>query len=792
MNVDWAEDEIVAVVDVYLEMLREEIDGAAFVKAEANRVVQEQTGRSRGSVEFKFANVSAALEDLGLPRVGGYKPLSNYQASLRSEIETRLTQGQLAWLSAPHIGSDFSRWHRASAEKEESAYWLALARLWSRANGGSDVAAAPDRRQDLFWPSGPSAPGASEATDWFHSRLQRTGRPALLFLLGGPGSGKSLAAACCVSDLQEVNGVPTELAQRAYEYVTPGGESLLLVNDATISSDVYDSSPLMNEIDDCISKGWLLLANVNRGILLEEKAGGSPSGLRGVGQIVVSWLVQADGTRGPIEESAGVTLTTMVDGPVVRTGCLFQHDAPLADVIAVYMDVCSLFEARPIVESDGAVAEFCPRVGPYSVARLIDRVSLDEESVPAAAVLADIAATLRSSMPLEDSATDPFRANVESLSFAEVRSGVLTTMRAAEISNSRRMTYRDLWGAVARLFVGDLTDIMTQPRPREWLQDNQPESPDPRRAFEQVSRLGDFRFHQALFGARSLSTSGERSASQAPALQLLTLVDPVRDARVGWSLPSQGWASTVLDAFAGLTEDSSPLASVRAALDEGDPFAAATTGFEDRLDEAFMKALRDPRLSDGDRRKYVGWYSSYLTRLYATAHGIPAFREEIDLWTVAWAVARTPHAVLPEELENSLRTLLLPPYDPDILRSPLVLPVFDARTVPITGGADSPRLALRVPSHWSLGCRTDGDALFVSLRDHDAEIVELELDFAMLREALACRQGHVGVTEYSHLASPRLERFRAALLRPGVGAQGSYVIVDGPKIFELIVEAPHG
>jgi len=48
--------------------------------------MRELPGRSEGAVEFKHANVSAALVDLGYPYVDGYKPRGNYQKSLLPEV----------------------------------------------------------------------------------------------------------------------------------------------------------------------------------------------------------------------------------------------------------------------------------------------------------------------------------------------------------------------------------------------------------------------------------------------------------------------------------------------------------------------------------------------------------------------------------------------------------------------------------------------------------------------------------------------------------------------------------
>ena len=49
-------------------------------------------GRSEGSIEFKHQNVSGVLVELGLPYIEGYKPRSNYQWILATEVESFLDQ----------------------------------------------------------------------------------------------------------------------------------------------------------------------------------------------------------------------------------------------------------------------------------------------------------------------------------------------------------------------------------------------------------------------------------------------------------------------------------------------------------------------------------------------------------------------------------------------------------------------------------------------------------------------------------------------------------------------------
>jgi hypothetical protein len=68
-------------------MLRLESLGLAYNKSERNEQLRsELTTRSKSSVELKFQNISAVLDQLALPYVRGYKPRANLQALLRQPI----------------------------------------------------------------------------------------------------------------------------------------------------------------------------------------------------------------------------------------------------------------------------------------------------------------------------------------------------------------------------------------------------------------------------------------------------------------------------------------------------------------------------------------------------------------------------------------------------------------------------------------------------------------------------------------------------------------------------------
>ena len=88
---DWSRAEVEATVDDYFAMLEAELRGEPYSKAEHRRgLVKLLHDRSEQSVEFKRANISAVLIELGIPYISGYKPRSNYQRLLAEVVAERL------------------------------------------------------------------------------------------------------------------------------------------------------------------------------------------------------------------------------------------------------------------------------------------------------------------------------------------------------------------------------------------------------------------------------------------------------------------------------------------------------------------------------------------------------------------------------------------------------------------------------------------------------------------------------------------------------------------------------
>lgn len=102
----WTEDELRAAVAAYHSMLADEITGKDINKAEVRRSLIEYGkplhGRSEASIEYRMQNISFVLEELGLPRIEGYRPAKNVGANTVARIVRILDElGHLSEVCEP-------------------------------------------------------------------------------------------------------------------------------------------------------------------------------------------------------------------------------------------------------------------------------------------------------------------------------------------------------------------------------------------------------------------------------------------------------------------------------------------------------------------------------------------------------------------------------------------------------------------------------------------------------------------------------------------------------------------
>lgn len=88
----WRDDELDAIVADYFEMLEAELSGRPYVKSKHSRTLMARIGRTHRSVEFKHQNISAVLDELGMPWIPGYIPKRNYQNAIFDAIDRYLSK----------------------------------------------------------------------------------------------------------------------------------------------------------------------------------------------------------------------------------------------------------------------------------------------------------------------------------------------------------------------------------------------------------------------------------------------------------------------------------------------------------------------------------------------------------------------------------------------------------------------------------------------------------------------------------------------------------------------------
>jgi hypothetical protein len=97
----WNDDELDAIIADYFAMLEAELSRRPYVKSPHSAALMARIGRTHRSVEFKHQNISAVLDELGLPWIPGYKPKRNYQAAIFDAIDRYLSARDLPYQQAP-------------------------------------------------------------------------------------------------------------------------------------------------------------------------------------------------------------------------------------------------------------------------------------------------------------------------------------------------------------------------------------------------------------------------------------------------------------------------------------------------------------------------------------------------------------------------------------------------------------------------------------------------------------------------------------------------------------------
>ena len=98
-DTDWTGAEIAATVADYLTMLTMETAGQHYSKTAHQHALRPRLSANRTdrAIERKHQNISAAMIELGLPYIRGYKPLGNFQEALSARCSVASEQTRDDW-----------------------------------------------------------------------------------------------------------------------------------------------------------------------------------------------------------------------------------------------------------------------------------------------------------------------------------------------------------------------------------------------------------------------------------------------------------------------------------------------------------------------------------------------------------------------------------------------------------------------------------------------------------------------------------------------------------------------
>lgn len=594
--------------------------------------------------------------------------------------------------------------------------------LWKRSFGGQLVADSPNSGDLLDGLSGEASPDLREALDYFVTRRDSSDCPAYLFLVGGPGAGKSSIAKTLVSHLEEVDPPHGSLAARTHKYSGKNRQQVLL-NDATMSEEGVETS-LKRDIRNCLDSGSDLIACINRGVFVEELA--NEDQLTECDPILEFAAGQGDLELLDFEE--------ITDRGTWRIGRMNLSGKRVA-LIAVYLDSSSLLRSHTKLDAGQQITNF-PAV--ELLRQLFGGVFEETMASPA---------------------PEPVQSNIKNLQNPRVFENFVKLLGSAEVASGSFFTWRTLWGIASRALFAGLPGAFPVDNPYSGLPDDVEEL-----SFAQLRDFSVVRSHQSIYGAKendeSLLSGGASSQTR-----VFERVDPLRSSlvdvvnSVDQTFDRDGWLTTVTEAFFNVDEGVSPLRSLIRSLKSDDPFLEYVTDFDQKLDSSFLEELNVT--SPGAARQYlVSWYAQYLVRAYAFANGHIGNQAVVSLLEEILEFGDIPDQ---HDLGRRILALLRPRRYPGETDGSALLSLLDSRVSPILGDLAEPKLAIKAID-LNVSVERRGGDLVLQLNEHGKQVGEVNLDFELIHEALAWLPGFAGMTESASAVIPRMERLRATRL----------------------------
>ena len=653
--------------------------------------------------------------------------------------------------------------------------------IWSRAYGGSAAAISPWAvEMSPDW-AGPSSPGLAEAEELVRLTLKDPKNQVWMYLVGGPGSGKSTFATQFLRRLGFTIPGDQEMHQRHYLASHAESKNLRFVNDATVRAKGSDEA-LVKDMMKASESDWHLLTCVNRGViadelnLLDDKASELAQ--------ILNWIVHGPGVKPP-------SLDSIAEHEYLQIGKLANSSGGFRYVVVVFMDTVSLLENQPNIYHNGTFESL--RCDKLTTREAEDDGMLGSSNSPFSQLLQKVSHTVNpqyliSRFGLSDG--NPIIANATQLQDQDFRAGLLSILRVSEIKLGSRMNYRALWSLVARFLFGDLPSRVDF----DGLQGALAEID------ENVSHTSDFGVFLQLINLRTTEAIFENTtelssvSSFDPGLKFSLSVDPALCAsgQIGKSSDRTSnqsvFVKPIAHAFQSAEVGEGILETI--SVQTGNPLPHKRTTFDSKIDSVFAMA----RGADSPERlsnEQVARYSRYLLRISSVFGGIALGQREAQEWVSLWNFS--PHIPQRDQFPQRIDTLLKPRVGRGGLQESALITLLESRARPIIQTSESEPILARAMDNLQFSTSKVGSDLFLVLQEYNQELGRIKLDFSFLRELLNTSQFSVGVTEETFFVTPRLERTRSIkLISSNSAGVESFAIVVGDRVRTGVAVAPRG
>lgn len=643
-----------------------------------------------------------------------------------------------------------------------------LREIWARSAGGSLAAVSPRSRTLQSKYLGSWGPGLVEAQRLFLEQIAQ-GKQVSLFLVGGPGAGKSTFAqhllASAKFDLmeQEISNL------RSFDMKTERGDALRFVNDASIREDI-EASALSEDLDWASRNRASMLVCANRGVIADDLNLATQSHDADYVELF-SWLSQRVDSFS--EQLADDPYAVQTDFLQVR---LFDEKGQKRLAIAVFLDVLSLLEPEPeLISSNGMVANFGP-TAPNSVSQT---GNLARGRSPMGILLQDIASDLDPEAVERDfglTASSPLIENIRLLRSSVFQQNLLLALRIWEINFEAKVTYRLFWATLSKLIFGPLLtisvfdDIASSIRSLDSLENE--ENFD--LLLESVSYYAPF----SLFSSYSRDDSSFSDLDDR-VTEMWKLVDPaLRSSADSARLPAMFGGESLIDVVNDVLKSVEPDSPASELFEIRGLGTLNASRFSRHLANVHKSAIQDKQTKDALKRRQQLFYAQTLVRAAAFLSGEFFGAEEAEVWTTLFA--GVPMITTDESLKGKFEALLKPRTNESEANSPSLMPLFDSELRPIrSSDSDAPRLAITL-DNVQLRTRKRGPFIYLVLEEFGQLLGEIRINYSLIREALASSTSAQGVTDQSIFVDPRLDRVRASKLSGASGANNlDLVLIRG-------------